>query len=100
MKRKPAQKTTVISALTARTQLGQIMRRAADRKERFLVGRRGQPTVVIMSIEDYVDAVSPAPDWLVAAWEQAKSSKVDKLTTGEIDREVRAHRKAKRQKSA
>jgi prevent-host-death family protein len=56
MKRKSTQKTTAVTALTARTQLGQIMQRAAQKRERFLVGRRGQPIVMIMSIEDYVDS--------------------------------------------
>ena len=100
MKRKFVQKTTTISALTARTQLGQIMQRAANDRERFLVGRRGQPTIVIMSVEDYTDVMSPAPDWLENAWRQSKANNTDKLTAQEIDREVRAHRKTKRQRTA
>jgi len=100
MKRKTIQKTTVISALTARTQLGQIMQRATDQRERFLVGRRGQPTVIIMSIQDYTDAISPSPDWLETAWKEAQESGADKLTSREIDNEVSAHRKAKRRRPA
>ena len=65
MKRKLKQKATAISALTARTQLGQIMRRATERRERFLVGRRGQPALVVMSVEDYADAIAPA-DWTLS----------------------------------
>jgi prevent-host-death family protein len=42
-----------ISAVTARTQFGQIMRRASQKNERFLVDRRGQPAVIIMSIKDW-----------------------------------------------
>ncbi len=100
MKRKPTQKTTTISALTARTQLGQIMQRASEGKERFVVGRRGQPTVVIMSVEDYSDVVATAPDWLEAAWKESEATGGDKLTAKEIDREVRAYRKAKRRRLA
>jgi prevent-host-death family protein len=100
MKRKPKQKTTVISALTARTQLGQIMQRATERRERFLVGRRGQPAVVIMSVEDYSDAMAPAPGWLEVAWKEAETSGTDTLTAREIDHEVRAYRQAKRRRSA
>jgi prevent-host-death family protein len=100
MTRKSKPKTISISALTARTQLGQIMQRATERRERFLVGRRGQPAVVIMSVEDYADATSPAPGWLEAAWKQAETSGTDTLTVREIDREVRASRQAKRQRSA
>jgi prevent-host-death family protein len=100
MNRKPKQKTTSISALTARTQLGQIMQRATERRERFLVGRRGQPAVVIMSVEDYADAIAPAPGWLESAWREAKTNGADALTAREIDREVRAYRQAKRRQSA
>lgn len=97
---KAKQRTTAISALTARTQLGQIMQRATERRERFLVGRRGQPAVVIMSVEDYADAMAPAPGWLEAAWREADAAKTDALTTREIDREVKAYRQAKRPRSA
>ena len=100
MKRKTIQKATVISALTARTQLGQIMQRATDKGERFLVERRGQSAVVIMSVEDYAEVMSPAPGWLESAWKEARASGVDKLTTREIDFEINAHRKAKRRQSA
>jgi prevent-host-death family protein len=56
--------TKIVSALTARTQFGQIMKRASQRNERFVVDLRGQPIVVIMSITDYIDTVAPTPDWL------------------------------------
>jgi len=50
----------VISALTARTQFGQILRRVRDSKERFVVGRRGQPQAVIMGVEEYLKTVGGA----------------------------------------
>ena len=53
----------VVSALTARTQFGQIMRRVKEKNERFVVDRRGEPQAVIMSIKDYLDAIAPAPAW-------------------------------------
>ena len=34
--------TNIVSALTARTQFGQIMKRASRKNERFVVDRRGQ----------------------------------------------------------
>jgi len=51
--------SNVISALTARTQLGQILKRASEGNERFLVDRRGQPSVIIMSIRDYIKNIAP-----------------------------------------
>ena len=61
MKKATAILTNVVSALTARTQFGQIMRCAAVRNERFLVDRRGEPAVIIMSVSDYMETFAPEP---------------------------------------
>jgi prevent-host-death family protein len=78
----------VISALTARTQLGQILRRAKSGRERFLIGKNGEPQAVVMGIDDYVDIVAPAPGWLNDVWAEAKKNGTDKLTMRQIDREI------------
>ncbi len=53
----------IVPALTARTQLGQILRRVKQNKERFFVDRRGEPQAVIMSFEDYLkNFTKPNPD--------------------------------------
>ncbi len=83
----------VISALTARTQLGQILRRATQNNERFLVERRGEPQVIIMSLKDYVDSVASAPDWLKASWKDAERKGLNKLTTRRINAEIAAARR-------
>jgi len=90
---------TTISALTARTQFGQILRRASQKNERFLVDRRGQAAVIIMSVKDYIDTIAPVPAVLNEIWAEAKSKGLDKLTMREIDAEIAAYRKEKRQKS-
>jgi hypothetical protein len=51
--------TRKISALTARTQLGQIMNRAVEYNDRFLVERNGEPVVLILSVIDYVKTLAP-----------------------------------------
>jgi prevent-host-death family protein len=84
----------VVSALTARTQLGQILRRVKSSRERFLIGKNGEPQAVVMGIDDYVDIVAPAPDWLKDIWAEAKKNGTDKLTIREIDREIAAVRSA------
>ncbi len=43
-----------VDAHIARTQFGQIMNRAIENHERFIVDRRGEPAVVIMSVEDFI----------------------------------------------
>lgn len=57
--------THTVSALTARTQFGQIIRRATQKNERFVIDRRGEPSVIIMSVKDYVDSITPTPEWLL-----------------------------------
>jgi len=85
-----------IDAHTARTQFGQVMDRAIQSNERFVVDRRGEPAVVILSVEDYLENVSSAPGWLRQAWEGAKARGVDKLKMEEIDEEIEAYRREKR----
>lgn len=89
---------TVVSALTARTQLGQIMRRAKDTQERFLVGRRGEPQVIIMGVEDFLKSVAPEPEVLAAIRAEAKRGKKDALTMRDIDREISAYRRERKLK--
>jgi prevent-host-death family protein len=49
----------IVSALAARTQLGQIMRRARVEHTRFVVDRRGEPQVVIMGVKDFLKTFAP-----------------------------------------
>lgn len=87
------QAANVVSALTARTQLGMIMRRARDHQERFIVDRRGEPQVVILSVEDYFQNIVKQPESLTRLQEEAMRRGLDKLSMEEINREVRRTRK-------
>jgi prevent-host-death family protein len=72
------------------------MNRAVEHNERFVVSRRGEPAVVIMSIKDYVQTFAPPPKWLEKAWAGAKKRGVDKLTLAEINAEIKAARSEKK----
>ncbi len=85
-----------VDAHVARTQFGQIMNRAVENNERFIVDRRGEPAVVIMSVEDFLKTVAPAPKWLEKSWAGAKRRGLDTLTPQEIDAEIKAHRLEKK----
>ncbi len=85
-----------VDAHIARTQFGQLMDRAVRENERFVVDRRGEPAVVILSVQDYLDSVQSAPDWLKEAWAGAKKKGLEKLTMDEIDAEIDTHRSEKR----
>src|SRR5712692_2573421 len=92
--------TRKISALIARTQLGQIMDRAVDNNDRFLVERNGEPAVLILSVTDYVKTFAPPPDWLEKSWDSAKRHGLDKLTMNEIDAEIAASSGERRSRKA
>jgi len=85
--------SNVISALTARTQLGQILKRASKGNERFLVDRRGQPSVIIMGIKDYIRNIAPTPAAYEAIRADAKRKGTSSLSMREIDREIAAVRR-------
>ena len=92
--------SNVISALTARTQFGQIMRRAKENQERFVVDKRGEPQVIIMSVTDFIDTLAPAPDFLKQIWATSKRKGLNKLTMREIDAEIAAAGRERRPKQA
>lgn len=71
----------IVSAVVARTEFGQLLRR----KERFVIDRRGEPQAIIMSLEDYIDAIAPEPEWLKKIREASKRRGTDKLTMRQID---------------
>ena len=89
-------KTTSVSALTARTQLGQILKRVKGRQERFLIGRRGQPQAVILGIDDFMQSFAPAPDWLERSWKAAEKSGKSSLSMRQIDAEIAKARAGRR----
>jgi len=56
--------TKNISALIARTQLGQILERVKKNQDRFLITKKGEATAVILSVEDYLRNIVKQPDVL------------------------------------
>jgi prevent-host-death family protein len=85
-----------IDAHIARTQFGQIMDRAVQNNERFVVERRGEPAVVIMSVREFIRIAAPPPDWLEKAWRGAKRRGLDKLAAADIDAEIATYRREKK----
>ena len=85
--------TKNISALIARTQLGQILERVKKNQDRFLISKKGEPTAVILSVEDYLRNIVKQPDVLTKLQKQAKKAGTDKLSLEDIDAEIKAFRK-------
>jgi prevent-host-death family protein len=88
----------MVSALTARTQFGQILKRAGQNKERFVVGKRGEPQVVIMGIEEYVKNFAKPLPVVVEIRREAKAKGLDKMTMREINREIKRYHRERKQK--
>ena len=84
-----------IDAHVARTQFGQIMDLAVRNNERFVVDRRGEPAVVIMSVQDFIRTAAPPPDWLQKAWAGAKRRGLDAMPLEEVNAEIEAARREK-----
>jgi hypothetical protein len=85
---------TSISALAARSRFGEIMRRASGKnRERFVVGRRGEPSVVIMGFEDFLNTIAPEPEVLAAIRAESVKGGSSNLTMAEINREIAAYRR-------
>ena len=83
-----------IDALTARTQLGSVMRKAEKNKTRFIVSRRGKPSVVILSVEDYMKNIVKQSTLLAEIQTDSVAAGLDAMTDAEIDKEIAAARKA------
>ena len=88
----------MIPALTARTQFGQILRRVRHSKERFIVGRRGQPQAVIMGVEEYLKSVGGAVPVLEKIWKESEAKGLQRMTLREINREIK-HSRSERRKA-
>jgi prevent-host-death family protein len=89
--------SNIIPALTARTQLGRILKRVRQKNERFVVGRRGEPQAVIMSVEEYLKNFAANAPALKKIQRAARSKGADRLSEKAINEEIKRYR---RQRSA
>lgn len=92
--------TSKITAATAQSEFDQIMTRAVKHNDRFLVEGDGESAVLILSLADYYRTLAPPPDWLQESWEDAKRNGLDKLSMEEIDAEISASRRERRERQA
>jgi len=87
--------TKSISALIARTQLGQILERVKTNQDRFLISKKGEATAVILSVDDYLRNIVKQPEVLTKLQKQAKKAGTDKLSIEDIDAEIKAFREGR-----
>ncbi|MGA8872153.1 MAG: type II toxin-antitoxin system Phd/YefM family antitoxin [Candidatus Acidiferrales bacterium] len=85
----------VVSALHARTNFGDLLRRVEDERRSLVIEKRGTPRAVLLSLRDYVRLSAPEPEVLKAIGQESEAKGTDKLSSGQIDkiiRETRARR--------
>ncbi|MGA3371301.1 MAG: hypothetical protein ABSC48_06015 [Terracidiphilus sp.] len=86
-----------LSAAQARSKLGQIIRRASGKNpERFVIGLRGGPKVIVMGLEDYLDTIAPPNPLMAEIHAYSIAHGGDKITMEEIDAEIAACRAEQR----
>jgi prevent-host-death family protein len=96
----PAPKTPrnnglVISALHARSNFGQLLRRVEKDSRGLVIEKRGTPRAILLSIRDYVRLASPEPEVLTAIGDESKRKGTASLTSAQIDRIIKAARAQK-----
>jgi len=88
----------IVTALTARTQLGQILRRVRRDKETFVVEKRGEAQAVILNVEEYLQLFARPVAEFEAVRRDARAKGLDRLTLPDINREVRRYRRSRGKK--
>jgi len=88
----------VVSALTARTGFGKLLRRVEDEHRSLVIEKRGTPRAVLLSIRDYVKLAAPEPEVLRVIGEESRRKGTDKLTSRQIDQIIKATRAQKRKR--
>jgi len=89
-------RSIIVSALTARTGFGKLLRRVEDERRSLVIEKRGTPTAVLLSIRDYVRLAAPEPEVLRVIGEESKRKGTNKLSSRRIDQIIntaRAERK-------
>ena len=86
----------VVSALTARTGFGRLLRRVEDEHRTLVIEKRGTPRAVLLSLRDYVRLAAPEPEVLRVIGEESQRKSTDKLTSGQIDQIIQLTRAKKR----
>lgn len=98
MRQTGKKETIVVSALSARTGFGKLLRRVEDEHRSLVIAKRGRPKAVLLSIRDYVRLAAPEPEVLKVLGEESRRNGTDKLTSRQIDQEIKAARADKRKR--
>jgi len=85
----------VVSALHARANFGELLRRVADERRSLVIEKRGAPKAVLLSIRDYVRLAAPEPEVLRLIGDESQRQGTNRLSSRQIDRVIQAPRALK-----
>jgi prevent-host-death family protein len=85
----------VVSALSARSNFGRLLRRVEEERGSLVIEKRGTPKAVLLSIRDYVRLAAPEPEVLRLIGEESQRKGTDKLSSHQIDKLIAATRAKK-----
>jgi prevent-host-death family protein len=85
----------VVSALRARANFGNLLRRVEDERRSLVIEKRGAPKAVLLSIRDYVRLAAPEPDVLRVIGEESRRNGTVALDSRQIDQVIKAARAKK-----
>jgi prevent-host-death family protein len=88
--------TLVVSALRARANFGDLLRRVDDERGSLVIEKRGTPKAVLISIRDYVKLAAPEPKVLRLIGEEAERNGTSKLSSRQIQQVIKATRASRR----
>jgi PHD/YefM family antitoxin component YafN of YafNO toxin-antitoxin module len=79
-------------------QFGQMLKQASEENERFVVERAGKPSVIIMSLRDYIRNLAPTPEAHRRLREEAAQNGSASISAREIEAEITAVRRPARKR--
>jgi prevent-host-death family protein len=88
----------VVSALSARTSFGKLLRRVEEERRSLVIEKRGTPRAVLLSIRDYVRLAAPEPEVLRVIGAESRRKGTATLSSRQIDRVIQATRTQKRKR--
>ncbi len=90
--------TILVSALNVRMGFSKLLRRVEDEHQSLVFEKRGTPRAVLLSTGDYVRLAAPEPKVLKVLGDESRRNGTHKLTSRQIDQEIKAARAGKRKR--
>lgn len=74
----------LINAFTARTHLGRLITQVSEKRETYVLTKKGKPKVVLLGIEEYEDLVEIVAEQRDQAFQRALKESAAQIKRGEV----------------